>query len=267
MLRFIACCLVPRVYNNFLARGLLFGRDYTVMGSKVLGSVAVIACILAALLPNIAAIGLTWTRVEQNGPLPPARNWFAFGHDPMSGSLIVFSGFSVNGTNNDTWIFNIATGTWTEVRPARAPAARWDSFYGVVRVGGESLFVVTLGFRGSAEFGDVWAFRFATMEWNQVTTSGTGPTPRYGGHYGAAYGDSNILWVGSGFTGQTPLPTRYIDTYKLEFTDFNTATWNEVFPQPSVANQFLPFQPHGRCLQTSAVVDDYGLVMAGGCMR
>ena len=232
--------------------------------------VAGAVCVLALLLPSIAAQsgGLTWNRVVQNGVSRPApRNWFAFGHDPLSNSLVVFSGSTTNGTLNDTWIFSIASGTWTELSPTRRPPARLDAYHGVVRVNGESLFVVTLGFLGGAEFGDVWAFRFSTNEWTEIEPSGRGPTPRYGGHFGAAYGDSNVLWVGSGFTGQTPLPIRYIDTYKLVFTNFNTASWEEVFPQPSVGNQFLPFQPHGRCLQTSAVVDDLGLVMAGGCMR
>ena len=232
--------------------------------------VAGTVCVFALLLPSIAAQsgGLTWTQVTQNGALRPApRNWPSFGHDPLSNSLIVFSGSTVNGTLNDTWIFNIATSTWTELSPSRRPPARLDSFHGVVRVNGESLFVISLGFLGKAEFDDVWVFRFSTNEWTEITPTGRGPTRRYGGHYGAAYGDSNILWVGSGFTGATPLPIRYIDTYKLEFTDFVNASWEEVFPQPSVGNQFLPFQPHGRCLQASAVVGDMGLVIAGGCMR
>ena len=221
-------------------------------------------------LPSITAAqsgGLTWTRVAQNGDRPDPRNWFAFGHDPLSNSLIVFSGVTANETEmNDTWIFNIADGTWTEVSPSSAPAGRADSYYGVLRVNGESLFVVTHGFWDS-ELDDVWAFRFSTNEWTEIKPTGRSPGRRYGGHFGAAYGDSNVLWVGGGFTAEAGLlPIRYIDTYKLEFTDFTTATWEEVFPQPSVGNQFLPFQPHGRCLQTSAIVGQMGLVIAGGCM-
>ena len=93
------------------------------------------------------------------------------------------------------------------------------------------------------------------------------PPTRYGGHFGALYGDTDTLWIGSGFTLTTALPSRYIDTYKLIFTSRTTARWEELFGEPSRGNQFNPLQPHGRCLQGSAVVEPEKLVMFGGCMR
>ena len=168
-----------------------------------------------------------------------------------------------------TWIFDVESGNWSEVRPTQAPEGRMDAFFGVVRVDGESLFVVSHGFSTpvAGEYANVWAFRFNTSQWSRIYPGGKGPGPRYGGHFGAAYGDSNTLWVGGGFTATTPLATRYIDTYKLVFSNVTAATWEEVYPQPSVANQFRPFAPHGRCLHLSAVVGNAGLVIAGGCMR
>lgn len=233
---------------------------------KVVGAAV---CLLAALLPCIAGQGLTWSQVPAGGGLPSPRQAFAFGYDPLGNRLIVFGGATASGPGNDTWIFDVESGNWSEVRPTQAPEARMDAYFGVVRVDGESLFVVSLGFSsaGAGEYDNVWAFRFNTSQWSRIYPVGKGPGPRYGGHFGAAYGDSNTLWVGSGFTGTTPLATRYIDTYKLVFSNLTAATWEEVYPQPSIANQFRPFAPHGRCLQTSTVVGNAGLVMAGGCMR
>ena len=237
---------------------------------KTISTISIAVCALALLLPCVATQGLRWSQVltdEANRPSP--RSGFAFGYDFVSNQLIVFSGF---GGSNDTWLFDLATGNWSEVQVTQpAPPARAFSYYGVVRVSGESLFVVMLGLLNAqnvAEFDDVWVFNFANREWSEIQPQGGGPSFRYGGHFGAAYGDSNILWVGGGFTETTkPLQTRYADVYKLTFTSPTSASWEEVYAQPSPGNQFMPLSPHGRCLQTSAVIADGGLVLAGGCMR
>ena len=221
-------------------------------------------CVFALLLPCIAAQGLRWSEVPtEEANRPSARSGFAFGYDPIGNQLVLFSGF---GGSNDTWIFDIATGNWSEVQVTQpAPARRGFAYYGVVTVSGESLFVVALGLIGLVEFDDLWVFRFTTGEWTELQPEGRGPGPRYGGHWGT---DGNVFWIGSGFTETTkPLQTRYIDTYRLVFSSPTEASWEEVYPQPSPGNQFMPLSPHGRCLQASTVIPGSGLVMTGGCMR
>ena len=224
---------------------------------------AVVVCLLAASLPNAAAQGLIWRRVSTGDRKPAPRSGFAFGYDPQGNRLIVFGGSTANGVVNDTWIFDISSGNWSEVRPMQAPIARQEAYFGVVRISGAYWFVVAHGF-GRAEYEDVWLFSFNNQQWNQIYPSGDGPRARYGGHFGA---NGNTFWMGSGFTLTTPLATRYIDTYKLIFTSHNESTWQQVYPQPSIGNQFMPLSPHGRCLQASAVVENEGLVISGGCLR
>ena len=230
-----------------------------------------VVCVLVVLLPCAASQGLTWSRVQTSDTSQPAaRGGFAFGYDGIGNQLVIFGGFTADGVANDTWIFDIPSGNWSEVQLTQAPSARALAYYGVVRVPGQpgSLFVVALGLRSvTTEFDDVWVFDFTTMQWSRIDPQGDGPGARYGGHFGAAYGNTNTLWIGSGFTETTPLQTRYIDTYKLTFTSSTEATWERVYPQPSIGNQFMPLSPHGRCLQASAVIANAGLVMAGGCMR
>lgn len=231
--------------------------------------------------------GLVWTEMpsgagEGSGSGVPSnpriRNRGALGYDNKTNALILFGGTSVNDSYpNDTWIYNIASGTWSEVAvpPAgRAPSGRVDSYYGVVDVSGVSLFVVSHGVNaagpGEGEVDDTWAFNMATMEWNRVVFPGNQASPgkRYGGHFGALYGPStNEFWMGGGFTETTPLQTRYIDTYILAFSSPSAAEWREVWAQPSIANQFNPMIPIGRCLQGSAVVNRDQLVLYGGCSR
>ena len=225
-----------------------------------------VLCVLALLLPCVVSQGgLTWSEIPTDeASRPSPRNGFALGYDPLSNQLILFSGFGAG--SNDTWLFDIDNDNWRKVQVTEpAPAARGFAYYGVVMVGGESLFVVTHGILGKDEFDDVWVFNFTTEEWTEIQPRGSGPGPRYGGHWGA---DKNVFWMGSGFTETTkPLQTRYIDTYRLIFSSPTEATWDQVYPQPSPGDQFMPLSPHGRCLQASAVVPGSGLVFAGGCMR
>jgi len=236
--------------------------------------------------------GLVWTELSSGASANPAAgsgsgvslgpgNRFggALGYDNKTNSLILFGGRAADGSfPNDTWIYDIRNGMWREVPVAAgrtAPSGRIYSYYGVVDVNGASLFVVSHGINangaGAGEEDDTWAFDIARSEWNVVTTSTgspAGPGKRYGGHMGALYGPStNEFWMGGGFTETTPLQTRYIDTYILQFTNTTSGRWREVWGQPSTANQYNPLVPIGRCLQGSAVVNRERLVLFGGCSR
>ncbi len=229
-------------------------------------SLLLLTCVsFCAFAPACRAQGLTWTRITPlSAESPGARIGGAFGYDSVSN---LFGG-SVSGTlSADTWWYDVDSNMWEEVDTTSAPLGRLYSFYGVVNVSGESVFVVSHG-TGADEYGDTWAFSFVTRQWSEVTTDGPVPPIRYGGHFGAVYGPAtNEFWMGAGFTLTTTHATRYIDTYKLIFRSPTTATWVRVFGQPSNGNQFNPLAPHGRCLQGSAVVRPEQLVIFGGCMR
>ena len=79
---------------------------------------------------------LIWSQVQTGGQ-PSPRSATAFGYDPLGNQLIVFSGF---GGSNDTWIFDIDSGNWSEVQLTQpAPPSRGLAYYGVVpSIWGES---------------------------------------------------------------------------------------------------------------------------------
>lgn len=222
--------------------------------------------IVFVLLLSTGFASLTWRRLSDDGP---PRDGPALVYDKWNDVLVMFGG-SDGSYPVDTWIYNFTTNEWSIVANGSglAPTGRSYAYFGLVRVQNTSLFVVSHGFgSGGTEFSDTWTFNMDTYTWSQPTTSGIGPDPRYGGHFGSLYDGSNIFWMGAGFTLSTPLATRYIDTYQLIFDQISTARWVEVHPQPSIANQYNPLVPHGRCLQGSSIVSRDTLVLWGGCMR
>ena len=213
--------------------------------------------------------GLQWREVQTTGDGPVARQGHNLVFDDQSNRLVLFGGSDENGTQlNDVWLFDIDNGTWTEPdidSSEPAPEGRSYAFSGLVRVSGASLLVIASGF-GAQEFGDTWTFNLNTSQWTELQVEG-GVGIRYGGHSGYVFEGGNSVWMGGGFTFSTGLATRYIDTYILTFADVDEATFEEVYGQPTVANQFQPLRPHGRCLQGSALVREDELVIWGGCMR
>jgi uncharacterized repeat protein (TIGR01451 family) len=65
-----------------------------------------------------------WTHVTSAGP--PARWGAAMAYDPTLGEVVLYGGLSsVNGPLTDTWVFNAATSTWTQLTSATQPGRRW----------------------------------------------------------------------------------------------------------------------------------------------
>ena len=234
-----------------------------------------LAAVVLATAFSITTAQLRWRLLDSgdNGPGPRQRGGIAYNH--ATNTVVVFGGMSNESTlPNDLWAFDVDVGGWIQVHGGGnetvAPAGRLDFNIGIITAQGTTMLVVVFGIgAGSFEYDDVWAFDFNASEWREITIENPSDAPptRYGGHFGALYGDTDTLWIGSGFTLTTALPSRYIDTYKLIFTSRTTARWEELFGEPSRGNQFNPLQPHGRCLQGSAVVEPEKLVIFGGCMR
>ena len=230
-----------------------------------------VSALLVLVLATYSVSGqMMWDRLsgvssDPAMPSPAPRTGHAMGYCNSTGELIVFSGRTSSGLSDETWIYNRIT--WTNMTSAGGPPPREDSYYGVIQRW--NIFVVAFGI-GSVEYADVWVFHCTWRNWTQVTDiGGNAPPIRYGGHFGTWWSDSDeSLWIGGGFTKTTGLyPSRYIDTYKLTFNDYNDASWRLLFANPSSGNQFNPLVPHGRCLQGSAVVSRNNLVLFGGCLK
>jgi N-acetylneuraminic acid mutarotase len=103
----------------------------------------------------------TWTDLDPKGTLPTARYACTMAYDSSSQRVIMFGGSVADGSKyfDDTWVYDPATNTWTELNPSETPPS--------ARCGGPLVYVPSTGqvlmFGGVAAgvktvLNDTWAF-------------------------------------------------------------------------------------------------------------
>jgi N-acetylneuraminic acid mutarotase len=119
-----------------------------------------------------------WTELHPSGELPPARKGHTLIFDPVSGRVILSGGWSSEIERlNDTWAYDPAANTWTNLTPSGpVPLDRyWSSVVYDSRDGKMILF------GGGSEFmpaSDVWAYDPAGNKWTQLDPAGDLPEGR-----------------------------------------------------------------------------------------
>ena len=71
----------------------------------------------------------------------------------------------------DTWLFNTATNSWSQITDSSASSARYSHAMATTPSG----VLLFGGYNGSTLFNDTWLFNIATNNWSQVSTSPTPP--------------------------------------------------------------------------------------------
>ncbi len=173
---------------------------------------------------TLAASSLTWASA---GPsIPSVRNNATMSYDAAAGEIVMFGGLSGSAYLNDTWLFNLASGTWRQVYPALSPPARNQAVMGYDAAAGEV--VLFGGYTGSAYLNDTWLYDAATNTWTQATPS-TSPSGRdLGGMvYDAAAGEMVLF---GGYSGTAPLN----DTWLY---NAGTDVWSQAAPATSPATR------------------------------
>ncbi|MGH2417305.1 MAG: Kelch repeat-containing protein [Candidatus Limnocylindria bacterium] len=160
---------------------------------------------------------LAWTQLEAAGPA--AREDHTWTVDPETGISYLFGGRDGATVFGDTWAYDLASDTWTELAPSASPDARFG--HEAVWADGIGL-VIFAGQAGSVFFGDLWAYDPAANAWAELPATGATPTPRYGSC--AAIGPDARLWISHGFTQDG---IRFFDTRAY---DFGAGTWTDETP-------------------------------------
>ena len=186
---------------------------------------------------------LAWSQLDASGPA--AREDHTWTLDPATGIAYLFGGRDGTTVFGDTWAYELATDTWTELAPPSSPDPRfgheavWREEIGVVIFAGQA---------GSTFFGDLWAYDPASNAWNELPATGALPTPRYGSC--AGIGPDGRLWISHGFTQDQ---VRFSDTVAY---DFDAATWTDETPDER--------RPVERCLHGCWWTDDGDLALYAG---
>ena len=141
----------------------------------------------------------TWTQLTPTGGPPVARGAHAFAYDPVNRLAWMFGGSALAGDMNDTWKYDIAANTWTQVF-ANACASPCP-----IKRDGSTMVYDSLNrrmvvFAGYDTAADVFLSDFSilsnldtTPTWSSPTPASSVPEPRY--YHTAVYDDANQRMV------------------------------------------------------------------------
>jgi cysteine-rich repeat protein len=118
----------------------------------------------------------TWTQVTPSGSSPSPRYQHAMAYDASRGRVVLFGGSDAGGLDGETWEYDGATATWTQVTPTgSSPSPRESHAMAYDAVRGR---VVLFGGNDNALDGETWEYDGATATWTQITPIGSTPSPR-----------------------------------------------------------------------------------------
>jgi N-acetylneuraminic acid mutarotase len=169
----------------------------------------------------------TWTNVSPTIS-PAARAWGAMVYDSAADRIVLFGGRTATGdVLNDTWSYDLATNTWTDLSPVVAPYQRSDFD---MAYDSRADRVVLFGGRTPTEFfNDTWSYDLATNTWtdlNPVVAPSARIEPNMA--YDAA-ADRIVLFGGMGTMSVLN------DTWSY---DLATNTWTNLSPSVSPLARF-----------------------------
>jgi hypothetical protein len=172
--------------------------------------------------------GDTWTfdtvtkewslKIPEGSPnTPPRRTQIenAMVYDSYHKKIVLFGGVdAANNLLNDTWVYDVAMNTWSNMHPPTAPSPRmmhpliFDSKNKVIVLFGGQ--ISTGGSKGNYAIDDTWIYDLSTNTWAPVKAAGPKPPPL--AHHVMAYVSANeviLLW------GRSPTFEGKIWSFKL----------------------------------------------------
>ena len=173
-----------------------------------------------------------WTNARPPAPIPSARWGHSMAYDTRSHRTILFGGQTAAGSVSDeTWAYDFATGSWTNMNPPTRPSAREQ-----VGLAYDAQSERLILFGGGDHIAHVysnetWAYEFGTNTWTNLNPSNP-PSARY--DLGMVYdsrADRVILFGGAASTQNN-------ETWAY---DFETNRWTRLSPSTAPS----PRQAHG----------------------
>ena len=162
-----------------------------------------VAGLIAPAVPARASVNPgSWTNMLPTLSPSPRYNT-AMAYDSESDRLILFGGFAIEGVAGDTWAYDLAANTWTNMAP-RGPNPSARSGQAMAYDSGSDR-ILMYGGDGSS---DVWAYDFDSNTWTQKKDAPfpalffsamaydavSNQTLLFGGYGGFGVGNVNDLW-------------------------------------------------------------------------
>ncbi len=135
--------------------------------------------------------GCPWSEISASGTWPKVRAFHGMCMDYDRSVIVVFGGNGPNGPSskfNDTWEFDIASETWTEINCADHPdflekmGMSYDPYFHIVVLfGGRTPDETKDPLPYNPYYNETWEYDFSIPNWHQADTSsgGVDPSARY----------------------------------------------------------------------------------------
>jgi hypothetical protein len=181
-------------------------------------------------LPPTAAPIPATAAPAQGDQLSPSPRWaFTMAYDSKRDQVVLFGGSTVEECwencppmNGETWIYDVAANTWTEIKPPTAPRGRAHAPLAYDAESDRTIFYSGAISVDNLAPLETWSFDMNTKTWTQMKASG--PANRFG--HKLVYdskADRVILWGGWNMKDNLGVN----DTWAY---DYNTDTWTEMKP-------------------------------------
>jgi hypothetical protein len=126
-----------------------------------------------------AAVAGTWTELKPAGAVPPARSSFGMVYNQADAKLIVFGGWETTTDFGDTWAYDPAANSWTDLKPGGSkPAARHDHAMAYDPDTGKVILFGGTTASTAEELADTWAYDPAANTWTEMKPAGDVPAGR-----------------------------------------------------------------------------------------
>lgn len=157
----------------------------------------------------------SWT-VQVSSAAPAGRNGWRIAYDAQSDRIILFGGILGGIRQNDTWAFDYANNTWTEMTPIASPPARnWHRM--VYDARGDRIVL----FGGSVADNGTWAYDYESNTWSSLGSEGAPPPRIYHDMVYDTQSDRIILFGGVDYPSEVPHNDMW--TY-----DLGTRVWTKL---------------------------------------
>lgn len=169
-----------------------------------------------------------WRALDPPGGMPVPRGYLELVLDPESGKVVLFGGGTEEDDFKDTWAYDPALNTWTDLDPA-GPVPEERSGYAMVYDSEAAVMILFGGMNAYDSFNDTWAYNPATNRWTELAPDGLVPDMR--AFHAMVYdSDTGQVIMFGGFDGYQYLN----DTWAY---DRKTNTWTELMPATGEALQ------------------------------
>jgi hypothetical protein len=109
-----------------------------------------------------------WSQLlPTNGVSPPARQGPGMVYDGATNTVVLFGGTNGSTNYNDTWIWDGATATWTQVYPSTSPPGRRFDTQGMAFDVERGEVVLFGGYAAGAVLNDTWTWNGKARRWTQ----------------------------------------------------------------------------------------------------